>query len=152
VNPSLTRDAAGSSERPYPSRQGNQAEGEGAAAWQPFAELWQGPLGGRMARYTVGEDLPAEFQDDDCTEDAETSRDYAEKNAGTITGKLRTKANHREADAELTPWRMATIPTSRDDRCDDVTQHPYPFTTVSGIGATNRLLRRRDVSSRNRSM
>jgi hypothetical protein len=23
------------------------------------------------------------------------------KNAGTITGKLRTKANHREADAEL---------------------------------------------------
>ena len=50
------------------------------------------------------------------------------------------------------PWRMATIPTSRDDQCDDVTQHPYPFTMVSGIGATDRLLRRRDVSSRNCSM
>ena len=100
MNPSLTSDAAGSSERAYQSRQGNQAEGEGAAAWQPFAELWQGPLGGRMACYTVGEDLPAEFQDDEFIEHAETSRDHGEKNAGTITGKLRTKANHRQADAE----------------------------------------------------
>lgn len=152
MNPSLTRDAAGSSERAYQSRQGNQAEGEGAAAWQPFAELWQGPLGGRMACYTVGEDLPAEFQDDEFIEHAETSRDHGEKNAGTITGKLRTKANHRGRMLSSPPWRMATIPASRDDRCDDVTQHPYPFTMVSGIEATDRLLRRRDVSSRNCSM
>jgi hypothetical protein len=52
------------------------------------------------------------------------------------------------------PWRIATIRTSRDDRCDDVTQHPYPFTMVSGTGATDliQLLRRLDVSSRNCSM
>lgn len=54
-----------------------------------------------MACYTVGEDLPAELKDDECIEDAETSRDHGEKNAGTITGKLRTKANQREAHAEL---------------------------------------------------
>ena len=37
--------------------------------WQPFAELWRGPLGGRMACNTVVEDLTAaELQDDECIE------------------------------------------------------------------------------------
>ena len=36
---------------------------------QPFAELWRGPLGGRVACRTVVEDLMAgELQDDECIE------------------------------------------------------------------------------------
>ena len=109
MNPSLTRDAAGSSERAYHSREGNQAEGEGAAAWQPFAELWQGPLGGRTACYTVGEDLPAEFQDDECIEDAETSRDHGEKTLARSLESYERRPITARRMLSSPPWRMATI-------------------------------------------
>lgn len=103
-----------------------------------------------MACYTVGEDLPAELKDGECIEDAETSRDHGKKTLARSLESYERRPITARRMLSSAPWRMG--PTSRDDRCDDMAQHPYPFTMVSGIGTTDRLLRRRDVSSRNCSM